>query len=59
MSLRVPTYLAHIRQTPDGERVEQTAAAHCKTAASYAAEALRTFGLSRAAYLAALLHDLG
>ena len=48
------TYLAHI----DGER-GQTAQAHCRKAAEYAAAALRPVQLTCLAVLAGLLHDMG
>ena len=48
------TYLAHI----DGER-GQTAQAHCRKAAEYAATALRPVQLTCLAVLAGLLHDMG
>ena len=48
------TYLAHI----DGER-GQTAQAHCRNAAEYAAAALRPVQLACLDVLAGLLHDMG
>ena len=48
-------YLAHIAD--DGR--EQTAQAHCRKAAEYAAAALRQVRLACLAALAGLLHDMG
>lgn len=48
-------YYAHIAK--DGRR--QTVAEHCRAAARYAAESLTDAALSKAAYLAGLLHDQG
>lgn len=52
-------YYAHKRETVDGETVCQTVWAHLAGAARRAAECLRSVGLESAAYLAALLHDVG
>ena len=49
-------YYAHISE--DGLR-RQTVAEHCCGAAYYAAACLSNIGLSKTAYLAGLLHDLG
>ena len=49
-------YYAHTSE--DGMR-RQTVAAHCRKAASYAAECLSSVGLSNTAYLAGLMHDTG
>lgn len=49
-------YYAHI--SDDGLR-RQTVAEHCRRTAEYAAECLSGVGLSKAAYLAGLLHDPG
>lgn len=50
---------AHIRIRENGEKDMQTVAEHCRGTARYAAECLSLIGLSNAAYLAGLLHDLG
>ena len=52
-------YYAHKRETADGQIVWQTVWAHLTGAAQRAAECLRPVGLENAAYLAALLHDIG
>ena len=52
-------YYAHKRETADGQVVWQTVWAHLTGAAKRAAECLRPIGLEHAAYLAALLHDMG
>lgn len=51
--------LAHISRNERNERVEQTLASHCRNTAKYAKECLSGTGLSSAAYLAGLLHDMG
>lgn len=48
-------FLAHIAE--DGRR--QSVQQHCRSAAKYASDAVAGVSLSRAAYLAALLHDAG
>ena len=50
---------AHIRIQEDGTRNIQSVAEHCRGAARCAAESLGGIGLSKAAYLTGLLHDLG
>lgn len=50
---------AHIRSQSDGAKEIQTVAEHCRGAARYAAECLSDIGLSKTAYLAGLLHDMG
>lgn len=50
-----PVLLAHIAQ--DGRK--QTVAEHCRTAAGYASNSLKTAGMSNTAFLAALIHDMG
>ena len=50
---------AHIRSQDDGTKEIQTVAEHCRKTAYYAAECLSGSGLSKAAYLAGLLHDMG
>lgn len=50
---------AHIKSTSDGTKEIQTVAEHCRKAACYAEECLSDIGLSKAAYLAGLLHDMG
>ena len=52
-------YYAHKRKTADGQIAWQTVWAHLVGAARRAAECLRPAGLENAAYLAALLHDIG
>lgn len=49
-------YYAHIA---DGGLRRQTVAEHCRKAAGYAAECLSGVGLSKTAYLAGLMHDIG
>lgn len=49
-------YYAHI--SDDGLR-RQTVTEHCRATAHYAAECLSGMDLSKAAYLAGLLHDAG
>lgn len=50
---------AHIYIRKDGTQQIQTVSEHCRKAARYAAECLSDIGLSKAAYLAGLLHDMG
>lgn len=50
---------AHIRIRENGDQDMQTVAEHCRGTARYAAECLSHIGLSNAAYLSGLLHDLG
>lgn len=50
---------AHIRSQDDGTKEIQTVAEHCRKTACYAEECLSGIGLSKAAYLAGLLHDMG
>ena len=50
---------AHIRSQGDGAKEIQTVAEHCRKTACYAEECLSGIGLSKAAYLAGLLHDMG
>ena len=50
---------AHIRSQGDGAKEIQTVAEHCQKTACYAQECLSGIGLSKAAYLAGLLHDIG
>lgn len=50
---------AHIRIRKDGTQDMQTVSEHCRGTANYAAECLSSVGLSQAAYLSGLLHDLG
>ena len=50
---------AHIRIQKDGTQDIQTVGEHCRGTARCAAECLSDIGLSHAAYLAGLLHDLG
>lgn len=50
---------AHIRIQQDGTQDIQTVAEHCRGTARRAAECLSAAGLSKAAYLAGLLHDMG
>lgn len=50
---------AHICVREDGTQDIQTVAEHCRGAARYASACLSGMGLSNAAYLAGLLHDLG
>lgn len=50
---------AHIRIQKDGRQDIQTVSEHCRGTAHYAAECLSGIGLSKAAYLAGLLHDAG
>lgn len=50
---------AHIRIRENGTRDIQSVADHCHKTAAYAAECLSGIGLSKAAYLAGLLHDMG
>ena len=50
---------AHIRISKEGIREVQTVSQHCRKTAEYAAESVRSVGLSETAYLAGLLHDLG
>ena len=52
-------YYAHKRETAGGQIVWQTVWTHLLGAARRAAECLRPVGLENAAYLAALLHDIG
>ena len=46
-------YYAHTSE--DGMR-RQTVAAHCRKAASYAAECLSSVGLTKTAYIAVFMH---
>lgn len=50
-----PVFLAHIAD--DGRK--QSAQNHCRNAAEYASNAVSGIGISKTAYLAALLHDAG
>lgn len=50
---------AHICIRADGTQDIQTVTEHCRGTARYAAECLSGIGLSNAAYLSGLLHDLG
>lgn len=50
---------AHICIRKNGAQDIQTVAEHCRGTARYAAECLSGVGLSKAAYLSGLLHDLG
>lgn len=52
-------HIAHIRKGADGDIYVQTAAEHSRNAARYASACLECISLSQAAYLAALLHDMG
>lgn len=51
-------HLAHIT-TIDGERINQTLAAHLRASAEYAGQALTSIGLYNTGYFAALIHDIG
>ena len=50
---------AHISSNEDGSRSVQTCQEHCRGAAKYAGKALSSADLYEAAYLSALVHDLG
>ena len=50
---------AHKKECPDGTTKRQSVKEHLRCAAAIAAASLRPCGLSGAAYLAGLLHDLG
>lgn len=49
------THIAHINQQGDTQSVRD----HCYGCAAYAAQALKSVGLARTAFLAGLLHDTG
>lgn len=51
-------HIAHIT-TIDGERINQTLAAHLRASAEYAGQALTSIGLYNTGYFAALIHDIG
>lgn len=53
------TFPAHICSQGDGTKKVQTVAEHCRKTACYAEECLSGIGLSKAVYLAGLLHDMG
>lgn len=48
-------YPAHILESGEMQTVRE----HCRSTAELAARVLRPMGLTRSAYLAGLLHDLG
>ncbi|MDD6023887.1 MAG: HD domain-containing protein [Oscillospiraceae bacterium] len=52
-------YYAHKRELPDGTLEQQSVLAHLYGTAEQAKKCLGSCGLSEAAYLAGLLHDMG
>ncbi len=52
-------FYSHYYQNKSGEFHKQTVTEHCRAAATYAKSSLSSVKLGNAAYLAALLHDMG
>lgn len=52
-------FYSHFRQTDSDEKLMQTVTEHCRAAAAYAENALRSVNLGNAGYLVGLLHDMG